>query len=1177
MRLVDLIKIDNRFEKSVNLLLDLHVQGKIDGYIPTRSSVKILDNYINEIRTFTGNRASVLIGPYGKGKSHLLLILLELLSQNCPMSVIDALIERIAAVNRDAAEHIKDTMSNFGPFLPVIINAGSGTLSQAFMRGLTNALVRDELGDVIPDNYYSEAIKMIQNWEEHFPSTFTAFKNRLPQGKSVTKFVSELSHYEESSLSFFKDIYPELSSGGVFNPIVDDEVVSIYRSVNRILREKHGYSGLYIIFDEFSKYVEGHTIEGFAEDMKVLQDMCELSAASRDEQLHITCVAHKSIRSYGTALPPEILNAFEGVSGRLKEVYFVVSSQNNYELISDAIGKKKAFAKWATENKHYQDVIAETYELKSFSSLFDLADYQHIVGEGCFPLTPVAAMLLLELSERIAQNERTIFTYITSKDANGLARIVEKSRTVDFVGVDSVFDYFVPLFRQDMQNGNHHKHEWLKADYALSQTENVEERVVIKTISILHMVNRPDDLPASERFIVLATGMPKENVSKAITRLEERKLLEFKSRTGTYEFRNNIGVDVELAIADTVKKNYHKVDICGTLGSILKDKYILPKKHNQMYCMTRYFNFKVMSFSQYMNMSSTAYLEWNNHPDGVIVLLLPSSDLDVAAVADHTAKLADPCLVVCLPHPIEPCDEQVRYLLAVRSLLKDIKFLEGNKAVKKELEGLEEDTIHELNKWVQKAYFPLDQVFGMNGAITAGPLGINRLVSDICDQAYYHTPIINHELINRHDVSAQIAKARTTIMTCMLNGGNTGNYETGTSAESTIYRAVMIHTQNDPGLIAARREMNIFFSGCVGNMVSFEPLIESLTKPPYGMRKGVLPIYLLDELLKLENLPVIYRNEVETPLNVETINSIVRKPSGSFLFIERETVQKSEYVRGLSELFSDYTEYCREVDRRNQLSKVVCQIQAWYRSLPQTAKTFSVPDKPDQNMQKLTAFRKLFAPDNINPRDVIMSHLPAIFDSSDYTEILRLVADTKNSIDSHIFVVRASAVSVIRNVFGADTCADLRQSLRTWYDALPEENKKRVYSDQADQLRQYLQELSTNDETEIAARIVRLVTGTFIEDWNEQSLVAFQKELENVVAEIAAKQDENPIGTQKLLLLDETGDQVERYFSFDPDELSSTGTFFKNALESMLEEYDGILDNNEKVGVLVEIIKQLMN
>ena len=71
--------------------------------------------------------------------------------------------------------------------------------------------------------------------------------------------------------------------------------------------------------------------------MKVLQDMCELCNASRDEQLHLTCVAHKSIKAYGSALPAEILNSFKGVEGRLIEVYFVVSYQNKYELISDDI------------------------------------------------------------------------------------------------------------------------------------------------------------------------------------------------------------------------------------------------------------------------------------------------------------------------------------------------------------------------------------------------------------------------------------------------------------------------------------------------------------------------------------------------------------------------------------------------------------------------------------------------------------------------------------------------------------------------------------------------------------------------------------------------------------------------------------------------------------------------
>ena len=81
MKLLELVKIDNRFEKSVNLTLDLYVQDKIDGYIPTRSSVNILDSYINEVRSFRGNRATGLIGPYGKGKSHLLLVLLSILSR----------------------------------------------------------------------------------------------------------------------------------------------------------------------------------------------------------------------------------------------------------------------------------------------------------------------------------------------------------------------------------------------------------------------------------------------------------------------------------------------------------------------------------------------------------------------------------------------------------------------------------------------------------------------------------------------------------------------------------------------------------------------------------------------------------------------------------------------------------------------------------------------------------------------------------------------------------------------------------------------------------------------------------------------------------------------------------------------------------------------------------------
>ena len=70
MRLVDLVRIDHRFEKSVNLLLDLNDESKLKLYIPTRSSIKLLTEYLEEVDTFSGKRANILIGPYGKVDFH---------------------------------------------------------------------------------------------------------------------------------------------------------------------------------------------------------------------------------------------------------------------------------------------------------------------------------------------------------------------------------------------------------------------------------------------------------------------------------------------------------------------------------------------------------------------------------------------------------------------------------------------------------------------------------------------------------------------------------------------------------------------------------------------------------------------------------------------------------------------------------------------------------------------------------------------------------------------------------------------------------------------------------------------------------------------------------------------------------------------------------------------------
>lgn len=69
----DIIKFNSSFKTSINLYLSLNKSEKVLGYIPTKSSVNFMGDYIKAVLD-NKEQATLLVGPYGKGKSHLLLI-----------------------------------------------------------------------------------------------------------------------------------------------------------------------------------------------------------------------------------------------------------------------------------------------------------------------------------------------------------------------------------------------------------------------------------------------------------------------------------------------------------------------------------------------------------------------------------------------------------------------------------------------------------------------------------------------------------------------------------------------------------------------------------------------------------------------------------------------------------------------------------------------------------------------------------------------------------------------------------------------------------------------------------------------------------------------------------------------------------------------------------------------
>lgn len=134
MQLRDYVKFNSDFRDSVNLYLDLNKVDKIRSYIPTKSSVDILEQYLDAVLD-NKQHSTLLIGPYGKGKSHLLLMLLAALTlkNNAENDkLIGELCNKIKKVDEGVQKKVSKVY-NQGKYLSVLIMSTQGDLNQAFL------------------------------------------------------------------------------------------------------------------------------------------------------------------------------------------------------------------------------------------------------------------------------------------------------------------------------------------------------------------------------------------------------------------------------------------------------------------------------------------------------------------------------------------------------------------------------------------------------------------------------------------------------------------------------------------------------------------------------------------------------------------------------------------------------------------------------------------------------------------------------------------------------------------------------------------------------------------------------------------------------------------------------------------------------------------------------------
>lgn len=1186
-RLSQIVKLNGNFKNSINLYLNLNKREKIESYIPTKSSLNILKRYADSVKQ-NKNHSTILIGSYGKGKSHLLLILLAIVSMERSRendSVVSSLLNKIQSVDADAYAAVKDVWTNKGRFLPVVISGSQEDVSRSFMIALNDALKREKLTDLMPDTFFSIAKETIARWKTEYPAVYDNYEQALKEkGTSAKNIENGLKVYDPEQLALFKKIYPSLMGGEQFNPLAGSEVLPMYQSVANELREKCGYSGIYIVFDEFSKFIEGQEKHAIGGNMKLLQDMCELANESKETQIYMTMVAHKSIKEYGTYLPEAIINAFIGIEGRIEEVIFNTSSKNNYELIQNAIetDSERLVEIPDSNNLFGREKVDEYYKIPAFRTAFTNKDFEEIVVKGCYPLSPVSAYSLLNISEKVAQNERTLFTFISKEEPNSMARLVVEHTSNDqwIVTPDMVYDYFQNMFKRERGNERVHT-EWLNAEYAISKVKDANNVRILKILAILNIINKFDEMPPTEQILEIASGLP--NASEILSTLVAKELIYKKEANNCYAFKTRAGAALK---AEIKRRRTFKdaPNLPKVFAQISNAQYVLPKKYNNQYSMTRYFRYEYLDVEDFLQIDNMdVFLEDGKFQDGKVIALYSLENVDrTIEIQKKVNTFSAENIVVIYAKALFVLGNKAKDYEILQDIKADVKFMKENEILSKELNVLEEDVIKLLSDFLEDEFENADShvTFYHDGQkwILDENITASAAVDAVCAHYYSETVVINNELINKQFIKTPpIRKSRKIIMENIMNKLCDAHYQTGTSSESTIYRAVMINSkilaEDKPEKVQNLLKMfDEFFDGCIEVKQSLSILVNKYSAKPYGMRAGVLPILLAYVLSQKKEDIVVYYEEREITLTVDVIINMVDYPEKYLIFISKDSADKDKYLQELSKLFADKADSNLS---GNRISNILTCMQRWYRALPQVTKNIRKENMyiADKGILKaLPKLKSVMQRMDVNAYEVIFETLPEICGGAGYEETVRFLRLMKVKLNGYMDWLLSKVVEETKNIFSSDTKDDLIHTLKTWYENQSDVAKHGLYNAAVSGFMSCIADIDTFDEYSVALKMMKIVTEVHADSWNDDSYTEYIEKLKNLKNEIESIGSGDKKGNCVLTFTGKNGEKIQKYYDLvDSDD----GAMFRNIIEDQLESFSD-LDVNVRVAILLEMIEKVM-
>ncbi|WP_027340234.1 hypothetical protein [Halonatronum saccharophilum] len=1213
------IKTEDSFKYSVNIRFDIGDFSKLDTYVPTAKNIKLFMELFESFSNNAVSRAHLLTGSYGTGKSLFGTILGTLLSNKGEIQRYNKFIKKIKRFNSNLANKLKEEVENKDPYLLVLPSTGNDSFKQSMLLALQQSLEENGLEDIFPATYFKAIIEKLEQWEKDYKDTYKEFSNLLlkERGERIKEFRVKVEKFDQESYNFFVNNYPKLTSGGSFNPFYGCSLTDVYIGVNREIRSK-GYQGIYIIFDEFNKLLEDN-IDSF--DGKELQDFAELATRSEENEIHLLLISHKNLLQYTKDLPQEQINEWKKVEGRFKSLDASQYSSQIYELMSNVILKDNV--QWDRFKIENEDIF-ESYKDK-LSDLDLCPDYNQKEKEkyllkGCYPLHPLSAVLLPKLSQKVAQNERTIFTFLSTKEDNTLGDFINGEHRKEFplIRLSIIYDYFEDLMQQELDYSQMHQ-AWSDSQRALQKIRGVESSKLefIKSLGVINAVNNFTEIPPSKQILRFALDyLSDEEFDGLIDELINDKIIIYRKSLGQFKFFEGSDLDFNTKINEKKEEREGSFSARYLLKEYFTPPFVYPKGYNYKYKIKRYFAGEYLTIQEVKGIKdwdkflikSNKKKRYNSkiYQDGVIVYLLAENKRQIEEAKKIVKDILHRRIIFVIPKKPLKIEGLLRELDAQDILKKDKLFLEQDSLAEKELNAYMEETKQLLDNKLTRFIEPY---YNKSYYYNSGNLKSNiksrkdlsKTVTEICMDCFNKTPIINNELIVRDKITGQQRKARKEIVNSMIFGELKERLGIeGYGPEFLLYRTMFIKSNllvevdnseqmkfnlelEDDSKRVDRRlkevleliEKEVYSSE---KEVNLSQVYNKLRKPPYGLRLGIIPILLvvtgrLNNTLK--NI-VIRHNGEEREINVKLFEDINRYPSRFTIELTKWDQVKENYISFLEELYIDRLEG-NSSNEVNRLKKLYTAIKGWYQALPKYSRETGEISKESMMLRRIISRRNNEAKKlllDIIPKKILKSEL-----NGDNIDNLRsiILNFVKEHNQSYNYLLNDLQINII-DLFSNTKSATFMDSLVLWYNNLADKAKNYTYDREVNAFLNILRKLKNSEVSDgkLLEEIGMILTGFDIRDWNDNTTKQFLDQLEKIKGKVEGQELVEEVESEdsyEFVLVDKSGQKYQR--NFEEVELEGLAKVLENKVSSSFKDMGSVVSDKEKQQILIKLLKDM--